>query len=77
MATWGRSEKVTRTVRYHIPANGPWGAPWNQVAGALNAAVREYTVSHRAEGEPPDDAIRLHAHDDEIVIEFEIAAEVP
>lgn len=75
MADFSRSEKVTRTVEYTVPASEPWGANWNQVQQALNAAVREWELTHRSGNpEPPDNAVRVHVRDDEIVISFEMPA---
>lgn len=74
MATWSRRERVTRTVEFPVPAGAPWGACWNQVFGAVNEAIREL----RASGglgefeEPSDDAIRVLAGDDEIIVFYEI-----
>ena len=69
MADWTRAE-VTRTeVHYEVPTREPWGACWNQVLQALEAARLEY---FRTYSKPPaDDAIRVHVTDDSILIVFE------
>lgn len=74
MSTYSRRERVTRTVEWTVPANQPWGACWTEVFGAVNDAIREL----RASGglgefeEPSDDAIRVLAGDDEIIVFYEI-----
>lgn len=74
MATWSRRERVTRRIEFPVPADEPWGACWNQVFGAVNAAIAELRASGRLGEmeEPSDDAIRVLAGDDEIVIYYEI-----
>lgn len=73
VSTWSRGKKTTRTVEYTVPASEPLGANWNQVEQALNAALREWELAYRSGNpEPPDDAVRFHVRDDEIVISFEV-----
>lgn len=70
MSTWGRSEHTVTTIRYTVPAPHPLGAAWAEVANALDAAKSE---CRRQNGGDPlsDDAIRVTAEDDQIVISFE------
>lgn len=71
MSTWSRMERTHETVEYSVPT-GAWGACWNQVQQAIDAAVVEIVRSMDKKGAvPSDDAIRVHARDDEIVITFE------
>lgn len=72
MADWGRGGRVTHTVEYTIPAREPWGACWNQVQQAVDAAIAEYCRVHGLNGEPADDAVRVHVTDDSVVISFEV-----
>jgi hypothetical protein len=72
---WTRREKTVTTIEYAVPADEPRGACWNQVQQALNAAVREHSPWKNPV--PADDAIRVHARDDEIVISFEKGEEPP
>jgi hypothetical protein len=70
MARWSRGERTVRSVVYEVPADEPWGANWNEVQQALSLAWNEYkSVFGR---EPSDDAIRVHASDDRIRIEFDV-----
>lgn len=70
MATWCRGEQTVTTVRYVVPAPYPLGAAWAEVANALDAAKSE---CRRQNGGDPlsDDAIRVTAEEDQIVISFE------
>lgn len=70
MPTWGRSEQTVTTVRYTVPAPHPVGAPWAEVSNAMDAAKSE---CRRQNGGDPlsDDALRVTAEDDQIVISFE------
>jgi len=73
VATWSRSEKTVTTVMYSVPAPEPWGAVWNEVAQAINAAIAEYKKKFpgaTAHYVPSDDSIRIHAEDEAIVISF-------
>ncbi|MGY1579189.1 hypothetical protein [Streptomyces sp. MN13] len=72
MATF-TTETVTRTVRrWVVPAAEPWGACIGDINAACTAACRAYRDAHGLpEGASlPDDALRFHVRDDEIVIEF-------
>jgi hypothetical protein len=73
MADWYRSKQTVITIQYHIPVDEAWGANWNQVQVALNAAVREWHEIHPEYPgkEPPDSAIRFRVNDDEIIIGFQ------
>lgn len=68
------SETITRTIRrWMVPAAEPWGAASAEVGKAWTAAQMAYRETH---GIPagtalPDDALRFHTRDDEIVISFE------
>ncbi|MEX3101213.1 MULTISPECIES: hypothetical protein [unclassified Streptomyces] len=71
-------ETVVRTVRrWIIPAAEPRGAAAAEVGKAWAAAERAYRDHHglRDEEGLHDDALRFHAYDDRIVIEFETEAE--
>lgn len=70
MATWSRTERTRETVEYSVPT-GPWGACWNQVQQAIDAAKGEVSRGMDRSGTVSDDAIRVHARDDEIVISFD------
>lgn len=70
MSTWSRTERTRDTIDYRVPT-GPWGACWNQVQQAINAAIAEIGRSMDKGATPSDDAIRVHARDDEIVVSFE------
>jgi hypothetical protein len=70
LSAWNRTEQTVTTVRYVVDAREPWGATWNEVSNALDAAIGEY---RRLKGDgllPSDDSIRVHAKDDSIVITF-------
>lgn len=71
MSSWTRIEKQSIKVEYHIPTNEPWGAAWNEVQQALMAAVTNWKLVNESALGPFDDAIRVHAGDDEIVISFD------
>jgi hypothetical protein len=68
------SETITRTIRrWIIPAAEPWGACIGDISAASADACRVY---REVRGLPvseqlPDDALRFHIGDDEIVISFE------
>jgi hypothetical protein len=67
------SETITRTFhRWIIPAAAPWGAPAAEVGKAWAAAELDYRRHHGipAEQALPDDALRFHIRDEEVVIEF-------
>jgi hypothetical protein len=70
VSTWSRTERSRDTVEYSVPT-GPWGACWNQVQQAIDAAIAEIGRSMDKGATPSDDAIRVHARDDEIVVSFE------
>lgn len=72
------SETVVRTIRrWIVPAAEPWGACIGDINAACAVACRAYREARGlAEGAPlPDDALRFHVRDDEIVIEY--AEEAP
>ena len=72
MADWSRRERTIRVVEYVVPAAEPWGACWNQVQQALNAAISHLRpVGTGPDWEPSDDAIRIHVGDGEIVLRIE------
>jgi hypothetical protein len=73
MVTYSREEKVRRTIEYRVPAEMPYGACWNQVVQAINAAIRELREAGAlVDGEEPsDDRIWIQPNDDSIVIVFE------
>ncbi len=73
MATWSREESVTRTVRWRVPAERPWGACWNQVVQAINQAMGELRAAGRLGEfeEPSDDLIGVLADDDEVIVFYE------
>ena len=67
------SETVTRTIhRWIVPAAQPWGACIGDINAACAAACRAYREAHAMPDGPalPDDALRFHVRDEEIVIEF-------
>lgn len=66
MATYTRSERVTTTVRYHVPAAPPYGAHPDEIAMATLAATKEC-----AEKGSVGAMLRFLPQDDEIVIEFD------
>lgn len=58
------------TVRYTVPAPYPLGAAWAEVSNAMDAAKSE--CRRQNDGDPlSDDAMRVAAEDDRIVISFE------
>jgi hypothetical protein len=71
MTTWSVTEVTEVKVLYRIPAAEPYGACWSEVDTAMRAAIDRYRADY---GLPmtiiPDDAVRFHARDDEIIIEF-------
>jgi hypothetical protein len=72
MATF-TAETVTRTIRrWVVPAAEPWGAASAEIGKAWTAAQQAYREHHGIPvGEAlPDDALRFHVRDEEIVIEF-------
>lgn len=74
MATYSRRERVTRYVEWTVPADLAWGACWNQVSNALDAALDEYRRHHGLDehATPADNEIRFFPGDEEIVIRFEV-----
>ena len=73
MATWSRRERVTRVVEWVVPAERPYGAPWNQVVQAINQAMGELRAAGRLGEfeEPSDDLIRVLVGDDEVIVFYE------
>jgi hypothetical protein len=80
MSDWSRTE-IAQPVRVeyrvkciHSTMHGD-SADWNQVYGAMSAAISEYTKLMGKAGiehwEPSDDAIQVSPADDEIVIWFD------
>lgn len=70
-----RREYTRRVIEHSIPTNPPWGATIADFSKAWTFAEREYReLSGLADGALPDDAIRIHPSDEEIVIRFEIEA---
>jgi hypothetical protein len=68
------SETITRTIRrWIIPAAEPWGACIGDISAASADACRVHReVRGLAAGaQLPDDALRFHIGDNEIVISFE------
>jgi hypothetical protein len=65
MATYDRSEIITKTVRYSVPATLPYGAHPDEIAKAATAASNE---AKEAGGL----TLRFVPRDDEIAIEFDI-----
>jgi hypothetical protein len=74
MATWSRSEEVTRIVKWVVPAPEPWGACWSEVMQAINQATRELREAGRLgeSEEPSDTLIRVKAGDEEVIVFYEI-----
>ncbi len=74
MADWSRQEKTVTTVEYVLPAPAPWGACWNDMSNVIDAVLSEYRrlYGHR----PSDNAVRVHATDEEVVVSFEKKPEV-
>ncbi len=70
MATWSRTEKTVTTVEWHIPADQPWGACWNEVYNVILMALEEYKTMKHSTNRPSDDSIRVHAQDDVIVVSY-------
>ena len=68
MTTWSRSEVTETTVNYTVPATEPWGATWAEIYQAISAALEE--IRGGGGGIPSDDAIRVHAVDEAIVVSF-------
>lgn len=74
MATWDRRERTVRFVEYVVPAAEPWGACWTEIQQGINQAIRELRpddVPANVHWEPADDAIRVHAGDDEVIFRIE------
>jgi hypothetical protein len=76
MATF-TAETVTRTIRrWVVPAAEPWGAAAAEIGKAWAVAELAYREHFGIpEDRPlPDDALRFHVRDEEIVIEFSTEA---
>ncbi|MFC9821418.1 hypothetical protein ACFWG6_31060 [Streptomyces erythrochromogenes] len=75
MATY-TSRTVTSTRREWIVPVGPGGATLGDIAAAMHAATEDYRHYHLVENHVslPDDALRFHVGDDEIVISFTVEA---
>ena len=74
------SETITRTIRrWIIPAAEPWGACIGDISAASADACRVYREVHGlpVSEQLPDDALRFHNGDDEIVISFETEEPTP
>ncbi|MER5584076.1 hypothetical protein ABT090_20890 [Streptomyces asoensis] len=72
------SRTITTTRReWIIPAPQPWGACIGDINTAFVIACRTYRETHglAANASIPDNGLRFHIRDDEIVIAFE--TEVP
>ncbi|MEW1548355.1 hypothetical protein [Streptomyces tsukubensis] len=66
-------ETVTHSVyRWIIPAPEPWGAAAEEITKAWTSAANAYRETHELAGKQPipGDALRFHARDDAVVIEF-------
>jgi hypothetical protein len=71
------SETVTRTIRrWIVPAGEPWGACIGDINAAASVACRAYREAHglAPDAAMPDNALRFHCRDEEIVISFETEA---
>lgn len=77
MSDYERRERAVTTVEYVIPADPKWGACWNQVQQAINAAVYEFRGVGPSEPwvDPADNVIRVFANGDEIIVSFEKEAD--
>jgi hypothetical protein len=81
MADWFKRSKAVTTHEWVIPATEPWGACWNQVQQALDAARENWITMHPAEARiaaqddrcitVPDDAVRVKVSDNEIIVFWE------
>lgn len=81
MADWFKRERVMRTHEWVIPAADPWGACWNQVQQAMDAAREHWIAMHPNEVRiaaqddrcvsVPDSAVRVRVADDEIIVFWE------
>jgi hypothetical protein len=76
MATYERREVHTVTVEFRVPAQRPYGACWPEVLKAVDAAIRDLRDAGviAEDAVPPDDQIRIHARDEEIVVTYESEA---
>lgn len=73
--------KVTETHEWVVPADGPWGACWNEVQLALDQAREHWITAHPNEVRiaaqddrcvsVPDSAVRVKVADDEIIVFWE------
>lgn len=70
MAAYTWQEFTTHTVEYLVPS----GSTWAEFAKALQAAGNAYRKRHRLEPDAQlrDDAIRVEARDDQLVIAFTV-----
>jgi hypothetical protein len=73
MADWFTRTKTTRTREWVVPAQEPYGACWNQVQQALDAALHAWLEKHpgTAFAAVPDNAVRVKVTDDEVIICFD------
>lgn len=73
MATYERRERVTRHVEFVVPATRPYGACWNEVEKAIDAATREWRRDRGAGAEaiPPDNEISVMPSDEDLIVYFE------
>lgn len=73
MSTVSRREVTTVRTEFVVPASYPYGADWNQVQQAINAASRELIEQGRVdEGlEPADDLIRILPTGDTVIVYYE------
>lgn len=82
MAEWFTRNKRVVTYEWVIPAAEPWGACWNQVQQALDAARQSWIDRHPTQVRiaaqddrcvtVPDDAVRVRVSDEEIVVFYTV-----
>ncbi|WP_458089373.1 hypothetical protein [Streptomyces malaysiensis] len=72
MATYSTRTVVSTRREWIVPAAEPWGACIGDINAACAAACRAYREAHGIDEAVtlPDDALRFHVTDDEIVISF-------
>lgn len=81
MTDWYKRNRVVMTHEWVIPADEPWGANWNQVQQAMDAAREHWIAMHPMETRiaaqddrcitVPDNEVRVRVRDDEIIVCWE------
>lgn len=70
-------EYLKRFFEWRVSTAGPWGATWVDLDKKMSMAAQKYRKLHGIPRDSaiPDDALRIRAGDDEVVIYFDVEVE--